>query len=145
MPTRKPPLWTCPHCGHKFVSRNLWHSCTRYKIGDHFAGKDPSLRKLFNHYVKTARQFGPVTVYAQKTRITFQGRVRFANAVVRQRWIEGTLWLKRRAEHPRFHRIEKIPPNNYIHAFRLTAPNDLDQDFIVLLREAYAVGQQEIE
>ncbi len=137
------PLWTCPRCGHRFVTPNMWHSCGRYRLADHFKDKDPALRRLFNHYVRTVRQFGPVTVYAQKTRITFQARVRFAGAVIRQRWVDGTLWLKRRADHPRFRRVEKIPPNNFVYTFRLTRPADLDADLVALLREAYAVGHQE--
>ena len=24
---RNQPLWTCPKCGAKFVTKNLWHSC----------------------------------------------------------------------------------------------------------------------
>ena len=82
-------------------------------------------------------------MFAQKTRIVFQGRVRFAGAVVRKHWLEGGLWLKRRAEHSLFHRIEKIPPHNYIYTFRLTRPEDLDEELVALLREAYAVGRQE--
>ncbi len=142
-PSKKRPLWTCPRCGHRFVTRNLWHSCTRYRIADHFKGKDPIVRQLYKHYVAIVRGFGPVTVFAQKTRIVFQARVRFAGAVVRKHWLEGGLWLKRRAEHPLFHRIEKIPPHNYIYTFRLTKPEDLDEELVALLREAYAVGQQE--
>ena len=33
------PLWRCPECGHTFVTRNLWHSCGRYTLDPHFAGK----------------------------------------------------------------------------------------------------------
>jgi hypothetical protein len=50
--------------------------------------------------VAVARASGPVTVYAQKTRIVIQARVRFAGAVVRQRWLDAALWLKRRIAHP---------------------------------------------
>jgi hypothetical protein len=142
-PARKKPLWTCPQCGHRFVTRNMWHSCTRYRIADHFTGKDPALRALYRRYVALVRSFGPVTVYAQKTRIVFQARARFAGAVVRTRWLEGALWLKRRADNPRFHRIESILQRDYIHYFRLRSPEDLDEELAGLLREAYAVGRQE--
>lgn len=95
MPSAKKPLWTCPRCGHRFVTRNMWHSCTRYRIADHFKGKDPVVRHLYKQYVGIVRGFGSVTVFAQKTRIVFQARVRFAGAVVRKHWLEGGLWLKR--------------------------------------------------
>jgi len=140
---KKKPLWTCPRCGHRFVTRNLWHSCTRRRLADHFTGKDRLVRELYNRYVALVRTFGPVTVYAQKTRIVFQARVRFAGAATRKHWLEGGLWLKRRAAHPLFHRVEKIPPNNYVYTFRLTKPEDLDDELTALLREAYAVGCQD--
>jgi hypothetical protein len=141
----KRPLWTCPKCGHRFVTANLWHSCGRYRLADHFAGKDPIVRKLFDRYVAAVRRFGPVTVYAQKSRIVFQTRARFAGAITRKRWLEGALWLKRRAEHPLFHRVERYTAHDFGHRFRLRRFEDLDEPLIALLREAYAVGCQEVE
>jgi hypothetical protein len=40
----KPPLWKCPKCGHRFVTKNLWHSCVCVPLrrrADH-----PRLRKI---------------------------------------------------------------------------------------------------
>lgn len=79
------PLWTCPRCGHRFVTRNIWHSCGRYRIADHFVVAQPVVRKLFNGVKALVRECGPVTVYAQKTRIVFMVRVRFAGVTVRKR------------------------------------------------------------
>ncbi len=39
MPEKKKPLWTCPRCGHQFVTPNMWHSCSRHALDDHFKGK----------------------------------------------------------------------------------------------------------
>ena len=38
---KKKPLWTCPKCRHKFVTRNMWHSCGRFRVTDHFKGNAP--------------------------------------------------------------------------------------------------------
>lgn len=94
------PLWTCPKCGHRFVTRNLWHSCGRYRIADHFTGADPMVRRLFDRFTELVRRNGPVTIYAQKTRIVCQVRVRFGGAMVRKRWLNIGLWLTHQAEHP---------------------------------------------
>jgi len=32
------PLWTCPTCGERFISANLWHSCGRRTYDRLFAG-----------------------------------------------------------------------------------------------------------
>jgi hypothetical protein len=144
MPAKKRPLWTCPRCGHRFVTRNMWHSCGRYRLADHFKGKDPALRKLFDRFRALVRKSGPVTVYAQKTRIIFQTRARFTGFSVKKHWLDGAFWFKRRVEHPRFYRIELIPPGDYIHRFRLTKLSEIDGDLAAFVREAYAVGRQEL-
>jgi hypothetical protein len=138
------PLWRCPKCGHRFVTANIWHSCGRYRLSDHFTGKAPALRGVFRTWLAAARAAGPVTAYAQKSRIVFQVRVRFAGAVVRRTWIDAGLWLKRRASHPRLVRVEDFGPLGYGHHFRLERPEDVDAALRRLMKEAYAIGEQRV-
>jgi hypothetical protein len=139
---RNPPLWRCPRCGHRFVTRNAWHSCSNHTLAEHFRGCAPSLRPLFDRYLAFLRSLGPVTVIPQATRITFQARVRFAGAVVRRDWIEGGLWLKRRVDDDRFTRAEHISGDDWVYRFRLERLSDLDAAVKRYLREAYEVGRQ---
>ena len=143
MTGRKKPLWTCPKCGYRFVTQNMWHSCSNYSLDYHFAGKQPIVREVFDRLLALVQQWGPVTVIPQKTRIAIQARVRFAGGVARKNWFDAALWLTRRAEHSRLRRVETFGPNSYGLHFRLTRPQDLDEDFAALVREAYAVGCQE--
>ena len=140
---RKRPLWRCGRCGHRFVTRNLWHSCGRYRLADHFKGKPRALRQTFDRFVGLAKACGPVTVYAQKTRIVVQARVRFAGAVVRSGWLDAGLWLKRRVEHPLLVRVESFGRLGYGHHFRLQHPGDVDEALARLVREAHRIGEQE--
>jgi len=100
------------------------------------------LRATFRRWVAIARACGPVTVYAQKTRIVIQARVRFAGAVVRAQWLDAGLWLRRRVTHPRVERIEDFGRLGYGVHFRLTDPADIDPRIVRFMREAYtaAVG-----
>ncbi len=143
MTKKQKPLWRCPRCGHRFVTRHLWHSCGRYRLADHFRNNDPEVRRLFNRFRSLVRACGPVTVYAQKTRITFQGRVRFAGCTPKQRWLDGGLWLTRQHSHHAIRRVERIAPKCYAHYFRIQRADEMDSAFTDLVREAYAVGQQE--
>lgn len=138
--TRGEPLWKCPACGHRFVLANLWHSCGNYPLEDHFARKDPNVRRVFDAIVGVARDCGPVTVYAQKTRIVLQHRVRFASVVTRKRWLILGLWLKRRVEHPALTGYEPIGTAGYYPKFQLCEPSDIDGKLRGLLGEAYGVG-----
>ena len=119
------------------------HSCGRHTIAEHFDGKRPELRQLFDTLLSAARRFGPVHVYAQKTRIVFQNRGRFVAVTPRRNYLGGHLWLKRRRSHPVVHRIESLLERDFIHNFRLTNADDLDGSFCDLLGEAYKVGNQE--
>jgi hypothetical protein len=121
----------------------MWHSCRRHTIDEHFAGRDPRLRRLFQRYRALVREVGPITVYAQKTRIVFQARARFTGVVVRSNWLDAAVWLKRRLEHPRFRRIESVTARDHVHYFRILDARDLDEDVRAWVREAYAVGCQE--
>jgi hypothetical protein len=130
-------LWKCPRCGHRFVTHNLWHSCRRVPLAEHFRGKEPVVRELFTQFRALVRGVGPATCYAQKTRIVFQARVRFAGAVTRKRSLEVSLWLRRRVEHRSLVRIESFGRLGSGHTFRLERAADLDAGLAALVREAY--------
>lgn len=124
------------------MSANLWHSCGNYRLRDHFLGKPHELRRAFDAYVRLARQCGPVTVYAQKSRIVIQARVRFAGAVVRKTYVDAGMWLKREADHRLLFRVESFGKLGYGHHFRLESPDDVDDALLRLMREAYQIGIQ---
>lgn len=142
--TSKRPLWRCPRCGHRFVTKNLWHSCVRVSIAAHFRGKPPERKRTWDRWLATARECGPVTAYAQKTRLVIQARVRFAGAVVRVGYLDAGLWLRRRVDHPSLRRVEDFRPLGYVHHFRLERPADIDPALQTLMEESYRVGTQDL-
>jgi hypothetical protein len=135
-------LWPCPLCGRQFANRRQAHSCGRYTLRSHFEGKERRIRELFDAVLATLRQFGPVRVQPEKTRIAFQVRMSFAQVTPRRQWLDGHVVLARRLEHPRFRRIETISPRNHVHTFRIRELSDIDTDFRAWLAEAYLVGEQ---
>jgi hypothetical protein len=135
--TSQSRLWRCPRCGHRFVTKNLWHSCVRVPLTAHFRGKPGARKQTWNRWLAAARACGPVTAYAQKTRIVIQARVRFAGAVVRIAYLDATLWLRRRADHPRLQRVEDLGALGFGHHFRLEQPTDIDPALEALVLEAY--------
>jgi hypothetical protein len=143
MNANQKPLWTWPKCGHQLVTRNLWHSCGQYDLESHFNDRSVSVKEAFNHLVQVANDCGPVTIYAQKTRIVFMDRVRFASVITRKRWLNISLWLTRRINHPRLHRVEKYGLHSFGHQFKLSNPKGVDTQLETLICEAYRVGRQE--
>ncbi len=139
--SRPAPQWRCPRCGHRFVTPNLPHSCATHRLAEHFAGRPRHLRLLFSRFVAVARACGPVTVYAQKSRIVLQSRVRFASAIVHADWVEAKVWLRRRASHPSLRRTESLGAAAWYLHFSLREPSDLDEALAALVREAYEASE----
>lgn len=144
MVTRKKALWQCPKCGHRFVTKNIWHSCGRYRLSDHFRGNQAEVRKTFDRFVQLARTCGPVLVYAQKTRIVLQSRVRFAGAVPRRDHLDASLWLRHLVRHPLIHRVDSLGRLGFYVQFRLGGPKDLDARIAKFMKAAYTIGQRDL-
>jgi hypothetical protein len=120
----------------------MWHSCVRLTAADFFRGRAKQ-KKLYTAFLKFVRRFGPVTVNVNKTRISFQARVRFAGVVrVVGDGIVCGFWLKRRIASPRLMRTELVPPRDYIYHFKLSDPSQLDDEVAAWIAEAYQVGVQ---
>jgi len=148
MPTRvaKPltPLWKCPKCGHRFVTKNLSHSCVNVPLAQHFRGRPPERKRTWDRWLAAVRACGKVTMYAQKSRITIMARVRFAGAVVHNSYLDAGLWMRRRVEHPSLCKTEDFGRLGFVHHFRLETPDQVDDALRSLVREAYRVGTQEL-
>ncbi len=136
------PLWTCPACNRQFANQNQSHACARYTLAEHLEGKSPEVVAPYRHLEALIQCLGPVIVTPEKTRIAFQVRMSFAAVMLKRQWIDGHVVLARRLESPRFRRIETISPRNHVHSFRLTCVEEMDEEFIVWLKEAYQVGEQ---
>jgi hypothetical protein len=66
----------------------------------------------------------------------------FAAFAPRRRWLDGHVVLDGRLDSPRFRRIETYSPRNVLHAFRLSSPDEVDDEVTGWLARAYAVGEQ---
>jgi hypothetical protein len=136
-------LWACPRCGRAFAARNQTHTCRPLgSLDEHFAGKPPEIRAIFDRVVELAERNGAVTVLPERTRIALQARMSFAALQPRRACVDGHVVLARRLESPRFRRIETFGPRNHLHAFRLASLREVDDEVAGWLAEAYEVGMQ---
>jgi len=136
------PLWRCPKCGKYYVTRNMWHACARHTVAEHFIGRDPKLKFLFDCLVGLVKRNGPLRVVPGKSGIAFQQRMRFGGVVVRKDSLEAGFVLPRRLDHPRIKRLIAYTPHAFGHQVEIRTPADLDDELAAWLRESYRVGQQ---
>ena len=136
-------MWKCPRCGRSFANRNQTHTCAPLRsLEEHFSGKPPEVRAIFERALVLARRNGPFEVLPEKTRIALHARMSFAAFAPRRAWLDGHVVLARRRESPRFRRVESFSPRNHLHAFRLASVEEVDEEVADWLAEAYAVGLQ---
>jgi hypothetical protein len=120
------PPWTCPDCGHRFVTANTWHSCTQVDLDRLFERSTPAVRACFDRWAAMARQCGDITVVPQRTRIVFMGRVRWAGAAVLRDRLRVTFALTRAVEEPPF-RLTRHGPAWIAHTFDVRDARELDR------------------
>lgn len=136
-------MWLCPTCGRTFANRWQVHTCRALGDADqHFAGCDESVRRAFDAVLAVLDSLGPYEVLPQQTRIALHRRMSFAAFQPRRHWLDGHLILARTIANRRFRKVEVYSARNVLHAFRLTHPDDIDDEFATWLTEAYAVGEQ---
>lgn len=108
------PLWTCPRCGNKFVTRNMWHSCQRWTVEQFLEGKGPRAQALRQRLVELVSECGPFEYTATKNRIGFMVRVRFAGVMsLSEQGMTFAFWLKKRIHSPRFAKVEQYTPRDW--------------------------------
>lgn len=137
------PLWSCPSCGRQFANRNQSHTCHVLRdLTRHFSGKSPVVKETYDRLIAAVERIGSFTLLPEKTRIALHVRMSFAALMPRRRWLDGHVVLARRLDSPRFRRVDVYSRHNVVHAFRLSSPEDVDDEVEAWFREAYAVGEQ---
>jgi hypothetical protein len=142
LPDTSPALravWSCPKCGARLISRNLWHSCGQYTLETLFAGVAPGVLELARAYVAILHALGDVQVIPQKTRLVCVARVRFAGLYPRKRGFQATFALHRWLDSPRIVKRVDYGPRWRGHHVRVQAKADLDEELRGWLQEAHDV------
>jgi hypothetical protein len=142
---RRRGLWTCPTCGAKLITRNLWHSCGRATLADWTARMGPNARRLFTRFRRMIAACGPYHVAPAKTRLAFLATVRFA-AITRisEDGMTCGFALPRPLRSRRFVRVKEEAPRWWSHQLRVARPSELDAEVQRWLRESYRLmGQRE--
>lgn len=139
------PLWTCPECGAKLVTKNLWHSCGEATLEDWKARMGPLARELYDRFEQMIAACGEYHVAPAKTRIAFLGRVRFASITsLSEKGMSFGFALPHPLSSPRFAKVEEVVPGWWAHRLRVTDPGELDEELQAWLRESHRLmGMQE--
>lgn len=110
-------------------------------LESHLDAAAPAVLALFERFRELVDACGPTTLRVTKTSITFKGTRRgFAGARPHDSWLSGYLDLQRPAQHPTIRSVAPYTARLYVHHFRVTDTDQMDDTFAGLVAEAYAVG-----
>ena len=138
------PVWTCPKCGARLITKNLWHSCGKFTLEDLFAGTNPGVLALARKYVRILKSLGDVQVIPQKTRLVCVARVRFAGLTPRKTGYRAGFALRRWLSDKRIVKKEDYGPRWRGHFVDIRSDADLDKKLLAWLQESHdTVGVQD--
>jgi hypothetical protein len=138
-------VWTCPRCGARLVTKNLWHSCGHFTLEALFARSDASVLNLARRFIEILSTLGDVQIIPQKTRLVCVARVRFAGLTPRKDHFVASFALHRWLISPRVTRKEDYGPNWRVHFLPIRSAGDLDDELKGWLQESHdLVGLQEV-
>lgn len=119
--------WTCPRCGRRLVTPNMWHSCAVHEVDEHLAGERARWRLLFARLVEAAGG-AAIEVVAQKTRICFMTATRFASLRVLKSGIALTFHLPVQLDSPRIRKVTDYGNGWVGHEMLLNAEAQVDAE-----------------
>lgn len=140
----KKPLWTCPECSARLVTRNMWHSCGVYTLDALFAKSETKVRRTFDELAQAVKAaVGEVTIIPQKTRAVFQLRTRFISVYPRKAHLLVGFVFTSKAPHERFVKIEGPITGAYVHYANLADPKVIDATVRTWIDAALPYGRQD--
>jgi len=139
------PVWICPRCGARLVSRNLSHSCGSFSLEALFARSTPEILGVARSYIAMLTSLGDVQIIPQKTRLVAVARVRFAGLVPRKEGFVANFALHRWVTSPRIIKTEDYGPRWRFHHLWIRTAADIDDELRSWLQESHdIVGLQAV-
>lgn len=108
-----------------------------YTVQDHLTGKEPIVTEIYERLITELREFGDIKIEPKKTSIHLGNRFGFAGVYTRKDYINLELHLNYRLTSERVSKVEQASANRFHHTIRLSHVNDIDEELLSWLKEAY--------
>lgn len=133
--------WICPECGRPFARPAQGHDCAPGLTIEEYFETGPALeRPIFDAVMRHVRTLGPVYPDPVSVGIFLKNPHKFAELRTMTRWVAIGFSLRRRAQHPTITRQVVAHGHRYWHVANVAAPEQLDDELLALLTEAYGAA-----
>ena len=109
-------------------------------VEQHFAGKAPHVRTIYDALLRAARAFGPFEEEPKKTSIHLARKSAFAGVATRKDAVILTIKSAGDIDDPRVTRHERASANRWHLEVRLNGPRDVDAQLKEWLKAAYELA-----
>jgi hypothetical protein len=133
--------WTCPECGRLFGRRHQQHDCAPgMTLEEYFSTGPAHERPVFDAVMAHVRTLGPVHADVVSVGIFLKNPRKFAELRPMQRWVAVSFSLARHARHRTITRKVVAYGGRYWHVANVAGPEEVDDDLLALLTEAYELA-----
>lgn len=112
----------------------------KFTVDQHFKGKDPVVKAIYDRVLAEARKFGPVVEEPKKTSIHLVNMSAFAGVTARRNALILTIKSSSPIRDKRITKTEKVSVGRFHQEVKLTSPKEVDPLLIGWLLEAYALS-----
>ena len=105
-----------------------------------FAGKDEIVQAIYTRLLETLSTIGPFQEDPKKTSIHLLHTTGFAGVHPRKSYLYLNLRTDAPIENPRITKTEQVSKNRFHNELKLTSPDEIDEELLGWLRDAYALG-----
>ena len=109
-------------------------------VGQHFDGRPPVVREIYDKLLAVARAWGPVEEDPKKTSIHLIRRYAFAGVAAGKEHLTLTLKATADIRSPRIKKREQASRNRWHCEINLTTPDDIDDEVVGWLRASYLIS-----
>jgi len=107
-------------------------------VDAYFAARPTVEREIFEAVRDHLESLGPVIVEPVRVGILFKRRRTFVELRPKARWVDLSIGLNYRREHPRITRTVRTATGRTYHGIRITSASDIDREVREWLTESYA-------
>ncbi len=111
-----------------------------YAVEDHFAGKAPSVRMVYDRILKALREIGTVHEEPKKTSIHIVRSSALAGVELRKDYLLLNLKTDYKIDSPRIAKTEQLSARRFHQRIKLSSPADVDPELESWLADAYSVS-----
>ncbi len=112
----------------------------QFTVSQHYEGKDPVVRQIYDRLLKAIRRLGPVVEEPKKTSIHLVNGSALAGVATRQDYLLLNIKSDQKLDSPRVRKTDHVSASRYRHEVKLTSPDEVDAELVGWLKSAYALS-----